>query len=96
MSDEGVLFNRATDIAFASNGDFYVSDGCGNSRVVKFSRDGRFLKTWAAASRSDMITASRACSRQRRSMPGSGRAATILERLPFSMPLQSNPQYGKS
>jgi len=39
-------FNRPTDIAFAANGDFYVSDGYGNSRVVKFSRDGKFLKTW--------------------------------------------------
>ena len=39
-------FNRPTDIAFAANGDFYVSDGYGNSRVVKFSRDGRYLTTW--------------------------------------------------
>jgi NHL repeat-containing protein len=49
MSDEDVLlFNRPTDIAFASNGDFYVSDGYGNSRVVKFSRDGSFLKSWGS------------------------------------------------
>lgn len=39
-------FNRPTDIAFAPNGDFYVSDGYGNSRVVKFSRDGRYLASW--------------------------------------------------
>ncbi len=39
-------FNRPTDVAFAPNGDFYVSDGYGNSRVVKFSKDGRFLKAW--------------------------------------------------
>ena len=39
-------FNRPTDIAFAPNGDFYVSDGYGNSRVVKFTRDGKFVKTW--------------------------------------------------
>ncbi|HSB18274.1 MAG TPA: peptidyl-alpha-hydroxyglycine alpha-amidating lyase family protein [Bryobacteraceae bacterium] len=39
-------FNRPTDIAFAPNGDFYVSDGYGNSRVVKFSRDGRYLLAW--------------------------------------------------
>jgi DNA-binding beta-propeller fold protein YncE len=39
-------FNRPTDIAFAANGDFYVSDGYGNSRVVKFSKDGKFLLTW--------------------------------------------------
>ena len=39
-------FNRPTDIAMAPNGDFYVSDGYGNSRVVKFSKEGKFLKAW--------------------------------------------------
>jgi len=39
-------FNRPTDVAFAPNGDFYVSDGYGNSRVMKFSRDGKFLLEW--------------------------------------------------
>jgi len=39
-------FNRPTDVAFASTGDFYVSDGYGNSRVVKFTKDGRFVKAW--------------------------------------------------
>ncbi|MEQ1473035.1 MAG: peptidyl-alpha-hydroxyglycine alpha-amidating lyase family protein [Candidatus Acidiferrum sp.] len=40
------LFNQPTDMAFAKNGDIYVSDGYGNSRVVKFDRDGNFLKSW--------------------------------------------------
>jgi DNA-binding beta-propeller fold protein YncE len=39
-------FNRPADIAFAPNGDFYVADGYGNSRVVKFSRDGKYLTAW--------------------------------------------------
>jgi DNA-binding beta-propeller fold protein YncE len=39
-------FNQPTDVAIASNGDFYVTDGYGNSRVVKFSKDGRFLHQW--------------------------------------------------
>lgn len=39
-------FNRPTDIAFAPNGDFYVSDGYGNSRVVKFTREGKFVTAW--------------------------------------------------
>lgn len=39
-------FNQPTDIAFAPNGDFYISDGYGNSRVMKFSKDGRLLKSW--------------------------------------------------
>jgi hypothetical protein len=44
-------FNRPTDIAFAKNGDFYVSDGYGNSRVVKFSKEGKFLMTWGKPGR---------------------------------------------
>jgi DNA-binding beta-propeller fold protein YncE len=43
---DGKTFNRPTDIAFAANGDFYVSDGYGNSRVVKFAADGRYLLAW--------------------------------------------------
>lgn len=39
-------FNKPTDVAVAANGDFYVSDGYGNSRVVKFSREGKYLKEW--------------------------------------------------
>ena len=36
-------FNLPTDVAFASNGDIYVTDGYGGARVVKFSRDGKYL-----------------------------------------------------
>ena len=39
-------FNQPTDVAVAPNGDFYVSDGYGNSRVVKFSRNGKYLLEW--------------------------------------------------
>lgn len=39
-------FNRPADIAFAPNGDFYVADGYGNSRVVKFSKEGKYLLAW--------------------------------------------------
>ena len=39
-------FNRPTDVAFLPNGDFFVTDGYGNSRVVKFSRDGKYLMEW--------------------------------------------------
>jgi hypothetical protein len=37
-------FNRPTDIAWAPNGDFFVTDGYGNSRVVKIARDGTWVK----------------------------------------------------
>ena len=39
-------FNLPTDIAFAGNGDLYVTDGYGGARVVKFSREGKFLLQW--------------------------------------------------
>ncbi|MDB5808065.1 MAG: hypothetical protein JWN94_187 [Betaproteobacteria bacterium] len=42
-------FNRPTDVAIAANGDIFVSDGHGgdsNARVMKFSKDGKFIKTW--------------------------------------------------
>lgn len=39
-------FNRPTDIAFAPTGEVYVSDGYGNSRVVKFTAEGRYLLNW--------------------------------------------------
>jgi DNA-binding beta-propeller fold protein YncE len=39
-------FNEPTDVAVAPSGEFYVSDGYGNSRVVKFTQDGKYLKEW--------------------------------------------------
>ncbi len=39
-------FNRPTDVVVAENGDFFVTDGYGNSRVVKFDRNGKYIKTW--------------------------------------------------
>lgn len=39
-------FNKPTDVAFAANGDFFIADGYGNSRVVKFDAGGKFLKAW--------------------------------------------------
>src|SRR5436190_22620488 len=47
--EDATHFNKPTDIAFAPNGDFYVSDGYGNSRVVKFNKDGKFLMTCLAS-----------------------------------------------
>src|SRR5262245_17638752 len=39
-------FNLPTDVAFAPNGDLYVTDGYGSARVVKYSRDGKYLSQW--------------------------------------------------
>jgi streptogramin lyase len=37
-------FNRPNAVAIAPNGDVFVSDGYVNSRVVQFSKDGKFIK----------------------------------------------------
>ncbi len=39
-------FDRPTDIAFAPNGDVFISDGYGNSRVMKFTSAGKLIKSW--------------------------------------------------
>jgi DNA-binding beta-propeller fold protein YncE len=39
-------FNRPTDIAFGRDGSFFVSDGYGNSRVVKFGQHGSYITAW--------------------------------------------------
>jgi DNA-binding beta-propeller fold protein YncE len=41
-----VMFNLPTDVAFGQNGEIYVADGYGNSRVQKFDKHGRFMKGW--------------------------------------------------
>ncbi len=39
-------FNQPTDVAFGPDGEVFVSDGYGNSRVLKFAATGRLLKSW--------------------------------------------------
>ncbi len=41
-------FDRPTDTAFTAAGDFFVTDGYGNSRVMKFSSQGKFVKAWGS------------------------------------------------
>ena len=44
----GEPFHRCTHTAMSPQGDIYVSDGYGNSRVHKFSPDGKLLMSWGA------------------------------------------------
>ena len=42
-------FNAPADVVVADNGDIFVADGHGNdtnNRIVKFSKDGTFIKSW--------------------------------------------------
>ncbi|MCB1279566.1 peptidyl-alpha-hydroxyglycine alpha-amidating lyase family protein [Prosthecobacter sp.] len=41
-------FNLPTDVAVLRDGSFYVSDGYKNTRVVKFSAEGKFEFEWGA------------------------------------------------
>ena len=42
---QNYLFNRPTDIAWDAAGNFFISDGYGNSRVAKYDKNGKFIKS---------------------------------------------------
>ncbi len=44
--DKADQFDRPTDVAVTPTGEFYVTDGYGNARVLKFDRTGKLLKQW--------------------------------------------------
>ena len=39
-------FYMPTDMAFANNGDIFISDGYGNARIVHFDKAGNYLNEW--------------------------------------------------
>ena len=39
-------FDKPTDVGFGPEGEVYVSDGYGNSRVIKFDSKGKYLSQW--------------------------------------------------
>src|SRR5688572_21780997 len=44
----GDNFNRPTDVAWDAQGNIYVADGYGNSRIAKFDRNGKYVKSWGS------------------------------------------------
>lgn len=46
--NDSLHFNRPTDVTVDKEGFFYVSDGYRNSRVVKFSPTGKYIKEWGS------------------------------------------------
>jgi DNA-binding beta-propeller fold protein YncE len=42
----GAPFNRPTHVALAADGSLYITDGYGNTRVHRFTADGRHLGSW--------------------------------------------------
>ncbi len=43
---DNIHFNRPTGVAIAGDGTFYVSDGYGNSRIIRFDANGKYLSEW--------------------------------------------------
>jgi DNA-binding beta-propeller fold protein YncE len=52
-NDAKYAFNMPTAVAFTPQGEFYVSDGYGNSRVVKYARNGEYLLHWGRKGKGD-------------------------------------------
>ncbi len=44
--EDGTHFKGPTDIAWNSNGEFYVSDGYINNRIARFDKDLKFFAQW--------------------------------------------------
>ena len=42
----GDQFNKPADAFGSPDGEIYVADGYGNSRVAKYTKDGKFVKDW--------------------------------------------------
>ncbi|MBG9375241.1 hypothetical protein I5907_03295 [Panacibacter sp. DH6] len=46
-------FNKPTSVAVTPGGSFYVADGYGNSRIIKFSPKGKFLFQWGTQGKNE-------------------------------------------
>lgn len=49
--DDYDKFCKPTSVAVASNGEFFVADGYCNSRIIKFSAEGRILLEWGRSTK---------------------------------------------
>jgi sugar lactone lactonase YvrE len=51
--DDKRCFDKPADAIAGPDGAVFVADGYGNSRIVKFSRNGKFLKEWGENGEAD-------------------------------------------
>jgi len=83
-------FNAPSAVVVAPNGDIFVADGHGgntNARIVKFDKNGKFIKTWGHKGSGDGRDQCAACSRvrfERETIPGRP-AETIAFRFSIRM-----------
>jgi DNA-binding beta-propeller fold protein YncE len=52
-NDTQYAFNEPTGLTFRPNGDFYVSDGYLNSRIVQYNKDGEYIRHWGKRGKAD-------------------------------------------
>ena len=72
-NDDLQHFNRPTMIDWLPDGTFFVSDGYANSRVVKFSKEGKPLLWWGSMAAGQEATANSPC---RTALPSATTAAS--------------------
>ncbi|HWA33279.1 MAG TPA: peptidyl-alpha-hydroxyglycine alpha-amidating lyase family protein [Cyclobacteriaceae bacterium] len=51
--NDALHFNLPTDVSVLPDGSFYVSDGYRNSRVIKFSKEGKYQFEWGKKGNGD-------------------------------------------
>ena len=44
--DSNEAFNRPTNVGFAADGTFFITDGYVNSRVLRYNKNGDFVRKW--------------------------------------------------
>src|SRR5215475_13393666 len=49
QSNKPYSFNRPTDVGWDAQGNIFVTDGYGDNRVVKYDKNGRFIKSAGTA-----------------------------------------------
>lgn len=52
-AEPGDRFDRPTAVAFGPSGEVYVADGYNHSRIVRFTKDGRFESEWGTRGSGD-------------------------------------------
>ena len=53
LGNDETHLNKPTDMAIASNGDVFISDGYGNARIVHCDKTGKFIKAWGTLGNTD-------------------------------------------